>query len=189
MHAADVFLVFTAPLDAANIGYMVSGSVASMIYGEPRLTNDIDLILHVEQADIDALIRAFPPDTFYCPPEEVITVEIRRRTRGHFNLIHHETGNKADMYLFGADPLHAWGFGLRKQIEIKENVAIWLAPPEYVILRKLEFYKEGHSEKHVDDIRGILEVSDRLLNRDDIDRWAAELGVQDEWAAVSADSG
>jgi hypothetical protein len=43
MQQVDLFLIFTGPLDFAQIPYMVSGSVASMVYGEPRLTNDVDI--------------------------------------------------------------------------------------------------------------------------------------------------
>jgi len=33
------------------------------------------------------------------------------------------------------------------------------APPEYAIVRKLDYYREGHAEKHVRDIRAMLDVS------------------------------
>ena len=58
MQQADLFLIFTAPLDAAQVAYMVSGSVASMVYGEPRLTNDVDIIVALAPAragDIEKL--------------------------------------------------------------------------------------------------------------------------------------
>lgn len=75
--------------------------------------------------------------------------------RGHFNIIHRETGFKADVYLCGDDELHEWVFGNRIQFEFKGET-FPLAPPEYVILRKLECYREGKSDKHIMDIKGII---------------------------------
>ena len=88
---------------------MVTGSVAAMLYGEPRMTNDVDLILFLPRHLIKGLIRQFPIDEFYCPPEEVITIEAERSADGHFNLVHHNTGFKAGVYLVGQDPISLWG--------------------------------------------------------------------------------
>jgi hypothetical protein len=185
MQQTDLFVIFTERLDAAGLQYMVSGSVAAMVYGEPRLTNDIDVILHVVRADLPRLVEAFPLDSFYCPPEDVLQIETRRKRRGHFNLIHHETGHKADIYLCGDDPLHVWGLSERRQIDLDEGKSLWVAPPEYVILRKLEYFKEGGSEKHKTDIQGMLEVSGQDLDIDVVNTWIARLGVESEWKAVA----
>ena len=75
---------------------------------------------------IDALVRAFPDEDFYCAPAEVIRVEARRRQRGHFNIIHHETGFKADMYVAGDDPLHRWA--LARQRRLLEGRRIFFFP-------------------------------------------------------------
>jgi len=72
MPQTELFLMFTERLEAAGIPYMVSGSVASIIYGEPRLTNDIDLIVHLGRGDEGKITEAFPLTDFYCPPEEVM---------------------------------------------------------------------------------------------------------------------
>ena len=117
---------------------MVSGSVASMVYGEPRLTNDVDIIVALTTARAGDLEKLFPLSDFYCPPEEVIAVETCRPRRGHFNIIHHATGHKADIYSAGSDPLQAWGLKNRRAIEMADGESLWIAPPEYVILRKLE---------------------------------------------------
>jgi len=93
----NVFLLFTEPLERLGVEYVVTGSVAAMLYGEPRLTHDVDLILELARDfPPESLEAAFPPEAFYCPPAEVIEVERARPRRGHFNLIHHETGFKAD---------------------------------------------------------------------------------------------
>ncbi|MBW2067246.1 MAG: hypothetical protein JRJ03_20265 [Deltaproteobacteria bacterium] len=108
--------------------------------------------------DIERVVKAFPAKEFYCPPADVLKIEIKRFQRGHFNLIHHETGARADIYLAGEDKLHEWALANKREVEL-EGERVWVAPPEYVIIRKLEYFKEGGSEKHVRDIAGILELS------------------------------
>ncbi|MFW5894263.1 MAG: hypothetical protein ACOCUY_03920 [Verrucomicrobiota bacterium] len=166
MHQVDLFLLFTKPLESVGVVYMVSGSVASMAYGESRLTNDIDMVLDLNPMHVEALPRLFPESNYYCPPLEVIRVEVQRSQRGHFNIIHHETGHKADIYLRGTDALQTWGLEHRRKINLATDETIWLAPPEYVIVRKLEYYREGGSEKHFTDIRGMLEVSEDIIDMD-----------------------
>ncbi len=105
----DIATTFVNPLNDAGIVYMVTGSVASMLYGIPRYTNDVDLVMSLPVKQAELLTEVFPEDDFYCPPLEVLTMEISRPLRGHFNIIHHETGYRADVYLLGTDPLHRWG--------------------------------------------------------------------------------
>ena len=78
MQAADFFLVFTRPLDQAGIRYMVSGSVASIVYGEPRLTNDVDMVIVLNDSQIRQLAALFPPNRIYCPPPEIVAAETAR---------------------------------------------------------------------------------------------------------------
>lgn len=181
----DLFTLFTVPLDAAGIAYMVTGSVASMVYGEPRLTHDVDLVLALQPSSIDALVRAFPGDAFYCAPSEVIRVEAARAQRGHFNIIHHDTGFKADVYIAGRDPLHIDAMARRRAVNVGD-VSIQLAPPDYVILRKLQFHREGGSPKHLQDIRAMLRHSSNLLDLDDLLARVVHLGLDSEWQAVQA---
>ena len=133
MHEPDLFLVFLEPLNRAVIPYMVTGSVAGIVYGEPRVTHDVDLVVELDVHRIEDFVALFPIDEFYCPPEAVIHAEVSRETRGHFNLIHHTTGFKADIYPVGQDPLHQWAMGRRRSVEVELH-QVWMAPPEYVII-------------------------------------------------------
>lgn len=95
--------VFVSRLNKAGMPYVITGAVASTIYGEPRLTNDLDVVVLMKTGDIEKFVHVFPSAEFYCPPPEVLRIEIRRSYRGHFDLIHHETGMKADIYLAGRE--------------------------------------------------------------------------------------
>ena len=154
---------FIRPLISTGLPYAVTGSVAAMAYGEPRLTNDIDLVLEIRIADIPRLIEAFPEADFYLPPSEVIASEIIRSNRGHLNIISQHSLLKADVYIVSADPLHRWAMENVRTIEI-EGLPIAFTPPEYLIIRKLEFFREGGSQKHLRDIAAMLEESSELID-------------------------
>lgn len=185
MPGPDLVSIFIAKLNKLGIKYIITGSVASIIYGEPRLTHDVDLVIELNKDDISDFVSAFPLEEFYCPPEEVVNVEIKRRLRGHFNLIHHETGFKADIYLSGEDPLHQWALDNKKGVE-HEGGALWLAPIEYVIIRKLQYYQEGGSEKHVRDIQGILEISADQIDYHFLDKKIQGLNLETGWRRVKS---
>lgn len=186
MEEIDLFLIFAKRLNALGLPYMITGSVAGVIYGEPRLTHDVDIVLLLQGSPaIRSFTTAFPLDEFYCPPEEILLEEARRAQRGHFNLIHHETGFRADIYLANRDPLHAWALGERKAVPINQDT-VFVAPPEYVIVRKLEFYREGGSEKHLRDIAAMLRVSHELIRKDILNSWVERLGLSAELSNVTA---
>jgi len=178
--STDLFLLYAKKLDALGLPYMVTGSVAGMLYGEPRLTHDVDIVVTLAPGRVPALAAAFPLDEFYCPPEEVLLEESLRPQRGHFNLIHHQSGFKADIYIANRDPLHRWAMAERKPVQI-EGAQTWIAPPEYVIIRKLEYFREGGSEKHLRDIAAILRVSGDVVRLEVVDDWTGRLGLALEW--------
>jgi hypothetical protein len=94
---------FIIPLETLGQPYCVTGSVAASIYGEPRMTRDVDLILLLAPAVLGRFLALFPEEEFYVPPLEALATEISRAQRGSFNLIHHRSGFKADVYLAGRD--------------------------------------------------------------------------------------
>ena len=152
------FEPFIVRLERLAIPYFVTGSTAGAFYGEPRMTNDVDIVAALSMRNLQTFVEAFPLGEFYCPPEDVLAIEIRRGQRGHCNLIHHDTGFKADIYI-AFDELHAWALANRRTIPL-DGLQLSVAPVEYVILRKLEYFREGKSEKHLRDIRGMLAVTD-----------------------------
>lgn len=168
-------------IEKIPLEYMVSGSIAAILYGKPRLTHDMDVVVSFPQTSIQKFVQIFDTKEFYCPPSEVLEEEIKRGDDGQFNIIDQTTGFKIDVYPFKSDPLIVWGFERRKKIELLEDEAIWVAPPEYVILKKLAYYKEGGSDKHLEDIRSILEVSREDVDQKEIERWVERLDFTVFW--------
>ncbi|MBW2066557.1 MAG: hypothetical protein JRJ03_16730 [Deltaproteobacteria bacterium] len=185
MPGPSLTVAFISRLDKLEIPYVITGAVASIIYGEPRLTHDLDLVVMMKIGDVDGLIKAFPSTEFYCPPAEILKIEIRRCHRGHFNLIHYETGAKADIYLVGEDELHQWALSKRREFDL-EGERVWVAPPEYVIIRKLEYFREGGSEKHLRDIAGMLELSPDQIDFKRLEEFIHRYGLESEWQKARA---
>lgn len=174
----EPFSHFLAPLEAVEIPYCITGSVAAGIYGETRTTKDIDLVLLLRVGEVVKFRSAFPETEFYVPPLETLVTELQRGQRGCLNLYHHESGFKADLFFVVRDPLHLWAMEHRCRAPYGDE-QVWLAPPEYVLLRKLEFFREGGQDKHIRDLRFMLAVTpmDRRFIAAQIER----LGLQREW--------
>jgi hypothetical protein len=184
MPELELFLLVVRPLNQLGIRYMLAGSVAAAFYGEPRTTNDVDLVVFFNERDVQRLTEAFPATEFYVPPVETIFAEIRREKNGHFNVIHTDTSFKADIYPSGRDELNAWGFHHKRTIQY-EGTPVVLAPPEYVIVSKLEYYREGGSEKHLRDIRSMIATSGTQLDQSALNDWIQRRGLDAEWRLVS----
>jgi len=167
-------------LEKLNIPYMIVGSIASMIYGEPRMTHDMDLVIDILPSDASKLEAVFPLEEFYCPPIEVIASEVVHR--GQFNLIHHESGLKIDLVI-RKDTEHArTEFSRRRKCPFWEGHDACVASPEDVILKKLDFYRQGESQKHLHDIRGIL--AETPLDQQYLDYWIDQLNLASEWKKI-----
>lgn len=184
MPGPDELSLFVTRLEKLGAPYMATGATAAILYGQPRVTNDLDVVLTLDDASRTVLFQIFSETEFYVPPETVIRAEQARNQRGHFNLIHHETGYKADIYLTGSDPLHAWAMPLRRRLQWNETTQISVAPPEYVVLRKLEYHREGRSTKHPTDIRAIREVTG--VDETIIAPWLERLGLVQLWQELKA---
>ena len=184
MPAPTELSLFAQRLESIGAPYMVTGATAAILYGQPRVTNDLDVVLSLDDSHRAALLRAFPETEFYVPPESVIRTEQARSHRGHFKLIHPESGYKADIYLAGDDPLHKWALPLRRKLAWSAGSEVAIAPPEYVVLRKLEFYREGGSTKHVSDIRAIRDITG--VNEAILHPWLDRLGLFTLWNEIAA---
>jgi hypothetical protein len=159
---------------------MVTGGLAAIIYGEPRLTNDVDVVVRLVPADAERLSAAFPADRYYVPPVETMREEAGRPAHGHFNILDLETSLRADVYCLGADPLGTWAMTRRQAVSVGHGT-VWVAPLEYVILLKLRRYRDGGSERHLRDIAAMRRISGELIDQPALDGWIARLGLDAEW--------
>lgn len=174
--APDLIALFVEPLEPLGVSYMITGGVASVIYGDPRFTRDIDLVMRLDSGDAERLSSAFAGGDFYVPPLEVLVEEASRPAAGHFNIIHRDTALRADVYLARGDALHSWAFPRRRRMRV-DTVELSVAPLEYVILRKLEYFRASGSDRHLRDISMMLRISGDLLDGPALEEWLVRLGV------------
>lgn len=180
MTEASLISLFVRPLNRLRIPYMVTGGVASVIYGDPRFTRDIDLVIGLRPQDAGRFAGAWPPEDFYVPPIEVMREESRRSAHGHFNISHQRTAMRADIYLPGNDALNAWAFEHTVVRRVDDDEVV-VAPIEAVILGKLRYYEMGKSDRHLRDIHQMLRISGELVDRPELERWVDKLEVERAW--------
>jgi hypothetical protein len=179
MPAPEPYWVFIERFEAAGLPYCITGSVAATIYGEMRFTADIDLVTMLAAGDLPKLAEAFPEADFYLPPEETLLLEINRSQRGMFNVIDQDSMFKADVFLAGSDPLQHWALEHRRRLRLGSAGEASFAPPEYVIVRKLEYFREGQQAKHIADIRMIMACTE--IDPDFLQAQVQRLGLQEQW--------
>ena len=183
MEQADLLRAAVAALTARDIPYMIVGSVASMGYGEPRFTLDIDIAVELEESQAASLCDAFPPDEFY-----VSRAAARQAAAGagQFNVIHPASGNKIDFMVSRRDAWGREGFARRRFHEVVTGLNAFVASPEDIILGKLWYYHEGGSEKHLRDIAGILLMQGAKIDRGYITQWANKMGYAEHWQVAQS---
>ncbi len=179
---------FAELLENHEIPCMVVGSVASTVWGEPRSTLDIDLVVAARSADAERIAALFPEPRYFVRPIEVIRREIARGARGTFNLIDTTTGLKADIYPGADEPVNAWGMARRVPVETATSI-IYVAPVSCVIAGKLRFYAMSKQDKHLRDIRGMLRLSMAQVDTTFIEEVARRHGVEVAWSDCLARPG
>ncbi len=167
-------------IESANIEYLIVGSIASMVYGEPRLTRDMDIVIDVGPQDANKFAQMFTQPEYYCPPIEVVSDEIQNR--GQFNLLHVSSGLKIDVIIKKITPFDDSRFSRVIRTELWEGFSANLASPEDVIIKKLEYFREGGSEKHIRDIRGI--IANTEIDKAYLQKWVGDLHLQTEWSKI-----
>lgn len=96
MELHELLKYVTETLESLGIQYFVTDSIASIFYGEPRFTNDIDIVADIEEKHIPQLLKSFPEDQFYLS-KDAISDAIKHRYQ--FNIIHPASGLKVDIII------------------------------------------------------------------------------------------
>ena len=181
MTQADVVQHAVRTLDRLRLPFMLVGSYGSSIHGEPRMTQDIDILFDLTPIDVSDFCAAFPsPDFFLHEP----AVREAVRDQFQFNVLCPASGDKID-FLFPHPS--EWGrsqLSRRQAVELQPGLVGYTASPEDVIVGKLWYYHDGGSEKHLRDIAGILRVTGDGVDRDAVGRWADQLGYTPIWHAI-----
>jgi hypothetical protein len=169
-----------AEFERLGIDYYVGGSIASSLCGIGRSTLDVDIIADLTENKVDVLVNKLR-STYYIDGN-MIREAIRRHSC--FNLIHLTTSYKIDVFVLKNRKFDGLSMSRRRKDILHDedkSYQIYLSSPEDILLAKLEWYRLGDeiSDKQWNDILGVMKVQQDALDRDYLEKWAIELGVDD----------
>ncbi len=174
-----VALLVADALEACHVRYLVGGSLASAVSGEPRSTLDVDLVVELNEKDVEPLVAALG-DRFHVDADS-----IRRavRERSSTNVIHYPTSTKVDLFIMGGSPIDAEQMNRRQRVQVSTEPDRWLYvhTPEDILLQKLRWYRMGNevSDRQWRDILGIILVQGDRLDQAYLSHGADLLGVSE----------
>ncbi|QOI96652.1 MAG: nucleotidyl transferase AbiEii/AbiGii toxin family protein [Flammeovirgaceae bacterium] len=152
MSLSDLYKEITTQLEARGIPYMVSGSIALLAYSTARVTRDIDVVIELDAASLDLFCEIFKDNFFIHRPS--IEEEVQRR--GMFNVIDNRSGFKIDFVLKKNSPYRKTEFERRVRKKLFGHEA-WIVSAEDLILSKLIWIQDIQSDRHLEDLRNLLE--------------------------------
>lgn len=177
-------------LDRLNLSYAVGGAVGGSIFGEPRATNDLDLVVQVDADAADALFDGLEAIGFYVPRTAAANAIVSCRS---FNVLHRETMLKVDMFVAGRTPLDVEELRRRRLVTVSTDPLrrLYVASAEDLVLQKLLWFKDGGgvSDRQWRDVLGLLKVQGTRLDRGYFDTWAGRLGVTELLARALTEAG
>lgn len=181
MEQSDLLKLLAATLARLEIPYIVTGSMATIAYGEPRFTIDIDVVVDLPASKIDAILEAFPDPEFYVSRPAVEEAVRRRR---QFNIIHPASGLKVDVIVASNSEFDRGRMSRGRWLTIEGKASARFASPEDVILKKMQYFLEGRSEKHLRDIHGVLLAQRQPIDYHYLTGWIDRMGLAEAWDLI-----
>jgi hypothetical protein len=134
-----------------GIAYMFTGPVAANFYAVPRMTQDVDIFVELDESGAERVYSVFQED-FYID-KNMLLEAIRRN--GPFNVIHYESVFKIDFIIRKGDPYRLEEFGRRRKI-LFEGMTLYVVAPEDLVLSKLYWAKDTMSELQLNDVKNLF---------------------------------
>ena len=172
----DIVRDVSTKLDGVGIGYMLTGSMAMNYYAQPRMTRDIDIVIALRPGDASRVVQLFSPE--YYVAHEAVESSITHQSL--FNLIHNESVIKVDCIVRKQDEYRLAEFNRRQRIKI-ENFETWIVSKEDLILSKLFWAKDSHSELQLRDVKNLVATG---YDRNHIEQWTGKLGLDKLWQEI-----
>jgi hypothetical protein len=157
-------------LERAGVPYAITGSIASNLWGIPRTTHDVDVVVVLSEADVGGMVGAFT-DRYYVS-EPAVREAVSRHTM--FNVIDFDTGLKADLWVTKGDLFNQSMLNRRRRIEVVPGQEAYVGSPEDVLLHKIT-----PSERQLADAAGIAAVQIGGLDLDYMRDWASRQSTSD----------
>ncbi len=170
-------------LEAAKVEYLIGGAIAEWAWGEPRATQDLDLVVKIPIKAINKLSKELKKRGMLIPAEIIFDSILEDRADIPINAIHMYSGLKADLYpVREGDELRQSAFQRREKVDYGPPIGkVYIHSPEDLILYKLMYFGLSQQSKHSRDIAAILKSKKNELDVDYIEQWAAQLGLSSLW--------
>ncbi len=175
-------------LERIDVPWVIGGSVAGSLIGEPRSTLDIDMAIRLTMAQAEPLVRTVEEE-FY------VSLDMVRSAVEHsssFNLLHFASAMKVDLFVLGTGELDTRQMDRRQRIQAGGDapVAVWTTAPDDLVLRKLTWFRAGGeiSDRQWRDVVGILTTQGERLDRGSLQQLADQIGVGDLLAQALRDA-
>jgi hypothetical protein len=164
--------------DALGISYFVGGSVASIVHGIPRLTQDVDLVVDLHADQVDSLVAGLDPE-FHADGN---TMREAIKHQSCCNVIHLGTMVKVDIFVRQQTAFADSEWSRRQRLPIgfdQPSLEAFVASAEDMILQKLVWYRMTgeRSDRQWGDVTGMLKVRGAALDFAYLRHWATDLDV------------
>jgi hypothetical protein len=169
MNEIDIVRDISRRFEEAGVPYMLTGSMAMNYYAQPRMTRDIDVVIAIGPEDVGRVAALFRPD--YYVSEENIRESLADESI--FNLIHQESVIKVDCIIRKRIEYRRVEFERRQMISILDFTT-FIVSKEDLIISKLFWAKDSHSELQLGDVRNLLATGYEAAY---LRRWTRELGL------------
>jgi hypothetical protein len=185
-HVLDIVGFLKLVLDAlkaAHIDYLIGGAIAEWAWGEPRATQDIDIVINLPIGSVGKLSKALEKRDMLVPAEIILDTLLEDRADIPINAIHIHSGLKADLYpVRSGDELRLSAFQRRQRIDYGPPIGrVYVHSPEDLILYKLLYFNISQQPKHSRDIAAILRAKRDQMDFGYIEKWTTRLGLSSLW--------
>lgn len=166
-------------LNRLKIDYIISGGVAVTVWGKPRYTADIGIVIELDSVEsvrnlIYDLKKTFPKSY----SDEDVAIDAFKR-KSEFNVVEPEYGIKIDFFISDKTEYKKLAMKRGKLKKLDDKMICFISP-EDLIISKLIWFKEGQSTRQLEDILSVIEVQ-KKLDKTYLDSWINKLGLQGEW--------
>ena len=176
--AVDVALRVAGAIEGAGGAYFVGGSLASSLQGEPRATNDVDIVMELPLGRTQQFVEALGADF----EVDVDALRAALLAGASCNIFFLPCLTKVDLFAAGSSPYDEMEFSRRRPVVVREpDVRLVVKSPEDTVLRKLWWFREGGevSERQFRDVVQVLRFSGEGMDQEYLELWARTLRVAD----------
>jgi hypothetical protein len=166
-------------LERAGVPYMVTGSIASTWYGEPRASLDLDIVIDPPREGIERLLELLEAAGFHVDRD---AAQVALRDRTEFSAIGADA-SRIDFIVRKDRPFSRREFARRRSVDLLGSTA-WMVSVEDLIVAKLEWSQATDTERHLRDLRGIVAIAGDDLDREYVTEWIDRLGLRDATIGV-----